>query len=93
MALPTKNEIAVTERVISQVPRGIYDALMHEIKLRNERLNDDADAAFYVPYGLEAVTEILRKEREGADAGKAKSAKEPKPGKPDLHAVQHAQSA
>lgn len=86
MALPIKKDIAITKRVLSQVPAGIYDALMVEIDARNKRLGDDADADFYVAPGLELVTEELRKERLEYE----KKGKEPKskPDKPELHAVQ-----
>ena len=85
MALPIKKDIAVTKRVLSQVPAGIYDALMVEIDARNKRLGDDADADFYVAPGLELVTEELRKERlEHEKKGKGAS----KSDKPELHAVQ-----
>lgn len=88
MALPIKKDIAVTKRVLSQVPAGIYDALMLEIDARNKRLGDDADADFYVAPGLELVTEELRKERLEHE----KKAKEPK-GKPDLKPVEHHQQS
>lgn len=63
MALPKKIEIVETERVISNVPKGIYDAFMTELDARNKRLGDSGDAAFFVPYGLQMLTEEMAKER------------------------------
>ena len=88
MALPIKKDVAITKRVMSQVPQGIIDALQFEIHARNKRLGDDADADFYVAPGLELVTEELRKERLEYE----KKQKEPK-GKPDLKPVEHHQQS
>ena len=92
MALPRKTDIVETERVILNIPKGIYDVFMKELNARNERLKDNGDAAFFGPYAYELLTEDLKKERLDAEKEK-KAAKDAKPGdKP--HLVQpHQQSA
>lgn len=84
MALPRKTDIVETERVILQIPKGIYDTLMYEIDSRNKRLNDNGDAAFFGPYAYELLTAELRKERQDADKDK----KAAKAGSPSLQPVQ-----
>ena len=62
MALPRKTDIVETERVILNIPKGIYDLFMKELIARNERLKDNGDAAFFGPYAYELLTEDLKKE-------------------------------
>ena len=91
MALPRKTDIVETERVILNIPKGIYDLFMKELNARNERLKDNGDAAFFGPYAYELLTEDLKKERQDAEKEK-KAAKDGKPAdKP--HLVPHQQSA
>lgn len=74
--LPKKIEIVETERVISAVPKGIYDAFMTELDARNKRLEDSGDAAFFVPYGLQLLTEEMVKERVAFEKEKKEKKKE-----------------
>lgn len=74
MALPKKIEIVETERVIAAIPKGVYDAFQSELDARNKRLGDNGDAAFFVPYGLQLVTEEMKKER--LEATRKKEGKE-----------------
>ncbi len=92
MALPRKTDIVETERVILNIPKGIYDSFMQELDARNKRLDDNGDAAFFGPYAYQLLTEDLKKERLDAEKEK-KAAKDVKTDiKPHL-AISHQQSA
>lgn len=90
-SIPAKKEVATHKEVTADVPNGIYEPLMAEIEARNQRLEDDADASFFVAYGLQMVTEALIAERLDAEKKPKEDKRGRKPNKPDMHVV--AQSA
>lgn len=90
MAIPKKSKVAtlvdIGRRGKPQISLGTMERFQKALDIRNKRENDDADIDFLLDHIIETYTiDVLEAENDKAEK---KTPKEPKPGKPELHAIQ-----
>jgi hypothetical protein len=89
ISIAPKNKVVKRKEVTGEIPDLVFEPLMAEIAAWNERKDDDADPAYFLPDAFRLLTEwLIEERRECEKEAKPKEDKRGrKPGKPDLHAI------
>jgi hypothetical protein len=99
ISIAPKNKVVKRKEVTGEIPDLVFEPLMAEIEAWNERKEDEADPAYFLPDAFRLLTEWLIEERRECEKeakpknekGERGSRRTDKSTKPDMHVA--AQSA